>query len=158
MQILVLSNGIFLQFELSTRILSSFFSLLFRVEFKWRLQENRFFLVFGLIIHFMAKTPKCPGYQSILNKSRRYRLFSALLRSQFGPFRIPFSWLSEMQCSRVYKNLNWTKNGFFFLNFCGQWSLIACYTLKSRASWLYSTVKFFIFPCFKWLFKKRNTF
>ena len=55
------------------------------------------FLIFGLIIHFMAtttkakrcifitRTPKCPGYRSILNKSRRYRLFSALLRSQFGP-------------------------------------------------------------------------
>ena len=88
-------------------------ALLFRVEFKWRLQENRFFLVFGLIIHFMAtttkakrcifisRTPKCPGYRSILNKSRRYRLFSALLRSQFGPIRIPFSWLSEMQCQSV---------------------------------------------------------
>jgi len=59
------------------------------------------FLVFGLIIHFMAsttktkrcifisRTPKCPGYRSILNKSRRYRLFSALLRPQFGPIWIP---------------------------------------------------------------------
>ena len=45
---------------------------------------------------FISRTPKCPGYRSILNKSRRYRLFSALLRSQFGPIRIPFSWLSEM--------------------------------------------------------------
>ena len=75
-------------------------ALLFRAGFKWRLQENRFFLVFGLIIHFMAtttkakrcifisRTPKCPGYRSILNKSRRYRLFSALLRSQFGPIWI----------------------------------------------------------------------
>ena len=91
-------------------LMYTYVSLLFRAAFKWRLQENRFFLVFGLIIHFMAtttkakrcifisRTPKCPGYRSILNKSRRYRLFSALLRSQFGPIRIPFSWLSEMQC------------------------------------------------------------
>ena len=89
--------------------------LLFRVRFKWRLQENRFFLVFGLIIHFMAtttkakrcifisRTPKCPGYRSIFNKSRRYRLFSFLLRSQFGPIWIPFSWLSEMQCNVTKK-------------------------------------------------------
>ena len=80
-------------------------SLLFRARFKWRLQENRFFLVFGLIIHFMAtttkakrcifisRTSKCPGYRSILNKSRRYLLFSALLRSQFGPI-----WISSPDC------------------------------------------------------------
>ena len=80
-------------------------ALLFRAGFKWRLQENKFFLVFGLIIHFMAtttkakrcifisRTPKCPGYRSILNKSRRYRLFSALLRSQFGPI-----WISSPGC------------------------------------------------------------
>ena len=78
-------------------------ALLFRAAFKWRLQENRFFLVFGLIIHFMAtttkakrcifisRTPKCPGYRSILNKSRWYRLFSALPRSQFGPIWILWS-------------------------------------------------------------------
>ena len=85
-------------------------ALLFRVEFKWRLQENRFFLVFGLIIHFMAtttkakrcifisRTPKCPGYRSILNKSRRYRLFSALLRSQFGPIWISSPGCLKQQC------------------------------------------------------------
>ena len=78
---------------------------------------NRFFLVFGLIIHFMAtttkakrcifisRTPKCPGYWSILNKSRWYRLFSALLRSQFGPIQIPFSWLSEMQWKAIHEIL-----------------------------------------------------
>ena len=87
-------------------------SLLFHAGFKWRLQENRFFLVFGLIIHFMAtttkakrcifisRTPKYLGYRSILNKSRRYRLFSALLRSQFNPIWIPFSWLSVKAVSR----------------------------------------------------------
>ena len=72
-------------------------ALMFRAAFKWRLQENRFFLVFGLIIHFMAtttkakrcifisRTPKCPGAGEAGGAGRRYRLFSALLRSQFGP-------------------------------------------------------------------------
>ena len=74
--------------------------LLFRAGFKWRLQENRFFLVFGLIIHFMAtttkakrcifisRTPKCPGAGEVGGAGRRYRLFSASLRSQFGPIWI----------------------------------------------------------------------
>ena len=74
--------------------------LLFRAAFKWRLQENRFFLVFGLIIHFMAtttkakrcifisRTPKCPGADEAGGAGRRYRLFSASLRSQFGPIWI----------------------------------------------------------------------
>ena len=76
-------------------------ALLFRAGFKWRLQENRFFLVFGLITHFMAtttkakrcifisRTPKCPGAGEVGGAGRRYRLFSALLRSQFGPIWIP---------------------------------------------------------------------
>ena len=75
-------------------------ALLFRAAFKWRLQENRFFLVFGLIIHFMAtitkakrcifisRTPKCPGADEAGGAGRRYRLFSASLRSQFGPIWI----------------------------------------------------------------------
>ena len=33
---------------------------------------------------FRSRNPKCPGYPSILNESRRYPLFSALLRSKFG--------------------------------------------------------------------------
>ena len=33
---------------------------------------------------FRSRNPKCQGYPSILNKRRRYPLFSALLRSKFG--------------------------------------------------------------------------
>ena len=77
---------------------TSILALLFRASLKWRLQENRFFLVFNLIIHFMLTTPKakrcifinrnpkCPLNPSIFfYKSGRHPLFSALLRSQFGP-------------------------------------------------------------------------
>ena len=42
---------------------------------------------------FISRNQKCLGYSSILNKSRRYPLFSALLRSQFGPI-----WISSLGC------------------------------------------------------------
>ena len=66
-------------------------------EIQMKASGNRFFLVFALIIHFMAtttkakrcifisRTPKCPGAGEAGGAGRRYRLFSALLRSQFGP-------------------------------------------------------------------------
>ena len=96
-------------------------ALLFRAGFKWRLQENRFFLVFGLIIHFMAtttkakrcifisRTPKCPGADEVGEAGRRYRLFSALLRAQFGPIWIMWGhgWWKLWQIWLV-------KCGFFF--------------------------------------------
>ena len=81
------------------------YTLLFRAWFKWRLRENRFVWVFGLLINFMvtnpkakgfifiSRTPKRMGYPSILNKSRRYLYFRALLRYQFGPI-----WNSSLLC------------------------------------------------------------
>ena len=108
-----------LEAEGSLEISKNWPSLLFHARFKWSHQENRFFLVFGLIIHFMAtttkdkrcifisRTPKCPGYRSILNKSRRYRLFSALLRSQFGPIWMSSPGCLKQQCPGVMAVVYW---------------------------------------------------
>ena len=44
-------------------------------------------------LYFISGNPKCPGYPSIFNKSRRYLLFWALLRSKFDPI-----WNSSPGC------------------------------------------------------------
>ena len=67
----------------------------------WRLQENRFFLGFGLIIHFMVTTlkakrcifismnPKCPGYPSILDKSRYLLFLNKVLNNRYRLLLLP---------------------------------------------------------------------
>ena len=46
------------------------------------------------------------------------------------------------------QNFNKKKYLTIFFLFCGQWSWIACHTLKSKANWLHSTEKFINFVCF----------
>ena len=72
--------------------------------------SNEGFRKTGLIIHFMAtttkakrcifisRTPKCLGASEAGGAGRRYRLFSALLRSPFGPIRIPSPGCLKQQC------------------------------------------------------------